>query len=83
MEGKGEGGGGLISFCWLLRLLMMVSVGRTTNIHTPSIFYPPRQTLMAELAPQSKDGGYVRPSYGFRGSIPTAEFPWEPGRYHM
>lgn len=43
---------------------------------------------MAELAPQSKDGGYVRPSYGFKGQISTtaaagAEFPWEAGRYHM
>lgn len=42
---------------------------------------------MAELAPQSKEGGYVRPSYGVRGWIDTtsatAEFPWEAGRYHM
>jgi hypothetical protein len=46
------------------------------------------QTLMAELAPQSKDGGYVRPNYGFRGQVSTqggagVDFPWEAGRYHM
>lgn len=40
---------------------------------------------MAELAPQSKDGGYVRPHYGFR-SFPLPghqELPLEAGRYHM
>ncbi len=40
-------------------------------------------TLMRELAPQSKDGDYVRPSYGFTGEIGTAEFPEEPNRYHL
>lgn len=38
---------------------------------------------MAELAPQSADGSYVRPSYGFRGQLGTADFPLEEGRYHM
>ena len=40
-------------------------------------------TLMRELAPQSKDGDYVRPSYGFTGEIGTAAFPEEPNRYHL
>ena len=33
-----------------------------------------------------RSGGYVRPSYGFRGEISSAagaEFPDEPGRYHL
>jgi len=38
---------------------------------------------MRELAPQSKDGDYVRPSYGFTGEIGTAAFPEEPNRYHL
>jgi hypothetical protein len=33
------------------------------------------QTFMQELAPQSKDGEYVRPSYGLRGTIGSEEFP--------
>ena len=40
-------------------------------------------TLMRELAPQSKDGDYVRPSYGFTGEIGTSQFPDEPGRFHL
>ena len=40
-------------------------------------------TLMRELAPQSKDGDYVRPSYGFTGEIGTEAFPEEPNRYHL
>lgn len=39
------------------------------------------QTFMQELAPQSKDGEYVRPSYGLRGTIGSEEFPVEAGRY--
>jgi hypothetical protein len=39
--------------------------------------------MMAELAPQSSDGSYVRPTYGFKGQLGTAEFPLEEGRYHM
>lgn len=30
---------------------------------------------MQELAPQSKDGEYARPSYDLRGRIGSAEFP--------
>ena len=33
------------------------------------------RTLMSELAPQSKDGEYVRPSYAFKGEIGTAVLP--------
>ncbi len=40
-------------------------------------------TLMRELAPQSKEGDYVRPSYGFKGEIGTSAFPDEPSRYHL
>jgi len=40
-------------------------------------------TLMRELAPQSKEGDYVRPSYGFKGEIGTSAFPDEPARYHL
>lgn len=41
------------------------------------------QTLMTELAPQSKDGTYQRPSYSFQGRVGSPEFPLEPGRYHL
>jgi len=41
------------------------------------------KVLMSELAPQSKDGDYVRPSYGFRGKIGSAQHPATPGRYHL
>ena len=41
------------------------------------------RTLMSELAPQSKDGEYVRPSYAFKGEIGTADFPEERGRFHL
>eukprot|EP00277_Geminigera_cryophila_P038194 CAMPEP_0173103842 /NCGR_PEP_ID=MMETSP1102-20130122/38699_1 /TAXON_ID=49646 /ORGANISM="Geminigera sp., Strain Caron Lab Isolate" /LENGTH=223 /DNA_ID=CAMNT_0013998871 /DNA_START=41 /DNA_END=709 /DNA_ORIENTATION=+ len=40
-------------------------------------------TLMKELAPQSKDGDYVRPSYSFTGEIGTPTFPDEPARFHL
>lgn len=43
-------------------------------------------TLMRELAPQSKDGSYVRPKYTFQERISNqagANFPDEPGRYHL
>lgn len=33
---------------------------------------------MQELAPQSKDGEYARPSYDLRGRIGSAEFPVRP-----
>jgi len=39
------------------------------------------QTFMQELAPQSKDGEYSRPSYGLRGTIGSPDFPVEAGRY--
>ncbi|CAM9768445.1 unnamed protein product [Phaeothamnion confervicola] len=39
--------------------------------------------MMRELAPQSSDGGYVRPTYGFRGTIGSPEFPADSGRYHV
>ncbi|CAN0175843.1 unnamed protein product [Ascophyllum nodosum] len=39
--------------------------------------------MMRELAPQSPDGSYVRPSYGFRGWIGRGRFPVEAGRYHV
>jgi hypothetical protein len=35
---------------------------------------------MQELAPQSKDGEYARPSYDLRGRIGSAEFPVRPCR---
>ena len=38
---------------------------------------------MTELAPQSKDGSYVRPTYNFRGRLGTDEFPLVEGRYHV
>mmetsp|Transcript_26569 Transcript_26569/g.47276 ORF Transcript_26569/g.47276 Transcript_26569/m.47276 type:complete len:425 (-) Transcript_26569:159-1433(-) len=42
------------------------------------------ETMMRELAPQSKDGEYTRPAYSFGGrvsSAPGAQFPVESGRY--
>jgi len=42
------------------------------------------ETMMRELAPQSKDGEYTRPTYSFAGRIsssPGAQFPAESGRY--
>lgn len=41
------------------------------------------QRMMAELAPQDEQGNYQRPSYNFQGRIGDAEFPDEPGRYHL
>lgn len=42
------------------------------------------QRMMAELAPQDKQGNYQRPSYGFKGRIGTVEFPDEADhRYHL
>lgn len=40
--------------------------------------------LMKELAPQSKDGQYIRPSYDFKGKIGTHTVECdEPGRFHL
>eukprot|EP00903_Cladosiphon_okamuranus_P014643 g13578.t1 len=39
--------------------------------------------MMRELAPQTPDGSYVRPNYGFRGWIGRGMFPLEAGRYHI
>jgi len=39
--------------------------------------------MISELAPQSKDGEYVRPKYGFEEAIGTAKHPAEPHRYHL
>lgn len=39
--------------------------------------------MMAELAPQDSKGRYTRPSYGFKGTIGSQQFPDEPGRYHL
>ncbi|CAM9465537.1 unnamed protein product [Discosporangium mesarthrocarpum] len=39
--------------------------------------------MMRELAPQTPDGSYIRPSYGFRGWIGRGDFPEEEGRYHV
>lgn len=33
------------------------------------------QTMVRELAPQSKDGAYTRPSYAFGGKLDTPQFP--------
>jgi putative glutathione S-transferase len=38
--------------------------------------------MMAELAPQKKDGSYARPAYTFDGVLGSKEFPFEKGRYH-
>ena len=38
---------------------------------------------MTELAPQSKDGSYVRPTYSFTGQLGSSSFPLEEGRYHL
>lgn len=37
--------------------------------------------FMNELAPQSKDGAYMRPGYAFNGRLGSFEFPVEAGRY--
>jgi len=39
--------------------------------------------MMAELAPQDKNGSYSRPSYTFEGRIGDKTFPDEHGRYHL
>jgi len=39
--------------------------------------------MMAELAPQDRDGSYRRPKYGFDGRIGSPEFPDEPYRYQL
>ena len=41
------------------------------------------ERMMAELAPQSKDGAYKRPKYAFGGSIGSSNFPVESQRYHL
>ncbi|CAK0733836.1 hypothetical protein CVIRNUC_000341 [Coccomyxa viridis] len=41
------------------------------------------ETMMKELAPQTKDGSYSRPTYNLKGVIGSSEFPVESGRYHV
>lgn len=41
------------------------------------------QTMMKELAPQTADGSYSRPSYSFQARIGDPNFPAEAGRYHI
>ncbi|KAL3140007.1 hypothetical protein ABBQ38_004290 [Trebouxia sp. C0009 RCD-2024] len=41
------------------------------------------QTMMKELAPQTADGSYSRPSYDFQARIGDPNFPVESGRYHI
>ncbi|KAA6423856.1 MAG: hypothetical protein FRX49_06426 [Trebouxia sp. A1-2] len=41
------------------------------------------KTMMKELAPQTADGSYSRPSYDFQARIGDANFPVESGRYHI
>ncbi|KAK9916212.1 hypothetical protein WJX75_000127 [Coccomyxa subellipsoidea] len=41
------------------------------------------ETMMKELAPQTKDGSYARPTYKLKGVIGSPEFPAETGRYHL
>lgn len=41
------------------------------------------QTMMKELAPQTADGSYSRPSYDFQARIGDPQFPVESGRYHV
>lgn len=41
------------------------------------------QTMVKELAPQSKSGAYVRPAYTFMSSVGDPDFPVESGRYHV
>jgi hypothetical protein len=33
------------------------------------------ETMMKELAPQTKDGSYARPTYNLKGVIGSPEFP--------
>ncbi len=33
------------------------------------------ETMMKELAPQTKDGSYARPTYNLKGFIGSPEFP--------
>ncbi|GMH44652.1 hypothetical protein BSKO_12604 [Bryopsis sp. KO-2023] len=40
------------------------------------------QVMMQELAPQSKDGAFLRAKYAFGGKIGDPAFPVVPGRYH-
>ncbi|CAM9571059.1 unnamed protein product [Chrysoparadoxa australica] len=39
--------------------------------------------MMQELAPQSPEGDYVRPGYGFTATIGEPDLPVESGRYHV
>jgi len=39
--------------------------------------------MVSELAPQSKSGDYIRPTYGFQGKLGTSEHPAVPGRYQL
>ncbi|BDA40825.1 Glutathione S-transferase omega-like 2 [Coccomyxa sp. Obi] len=41
------------------------------------------ETMMKELAPQTKDGSYARPTYNLKGVIGSPEFPAETARYHL
>ncbi|CAL5225669.1 g8532 [Coccomyxa viridis] len=41
------------------------------------------ETMMKELAPQTKDGSYARPTYNLKGVVGSPEFPVESGRYHL
>jgi putative glutathione S-transferase len=40
------------------------------------------QTMVRELAPQSRDGAYKRPSYSFTGRIGDSQFPVRPQLVH-
>lgn len=41
------------------------------------------EIMMKELAPQSRDGEFVRASYKFGSRIGDPQFPAQPGRYHV
>jgi len=39
--------------------------------------------MVSELAPQSKSGDYIRPTYGFQGKLGAPQHPATPGRYQL
>lgn len=49
----------------------------------PDSWHMPAPNQPVPRSAQSKDGQYARPAYSFDGQLGSAEFPLQPGRYHL
>ena len=71
--------GGLRVLEWTGGLLPQGQLVKTAKFGWQTVWL----TFMRELAPQSSDGMYKRPSYSFQHRIGDADFPAQPGRYFL